>query len=705
MKIFRVALIVVLGLTGGCELTGGDDQISHGGQNAVSGEVEGRAVKGVLGQALVQAYAIEDGGLRWLAETTTDKEGYYSLALSGIRGPVLLEVTGAPAATMRCDAISGCGTAAFGEDVPLKDGFRLSTLLLPQEIDRQQVAITPLTHLAAEWVQDMDAEPAEEMVRLARSRVAGVFSVSPEFAFRNLPDVTDARELEASDAMSVGTAVMVAAFQEAAGRWGDAFMEDMSHQFKAYRGQLQRTGDGASLRNLLDAAVAVARGSKGHEALGSIAASLEYLRDHLARGVTSFQAPMLDGESSAFREARRTIAGMASGMDHFGINRDGEFASIRHDEMTWMMRPETKTVFESFGEMLAMSYLVSVLGDLGPGPATVDMYGGMTFTRNYLENRGILLINVNEPGRMIDLRVEVPLARQVLAESRVLEYHAEGVIASGEMVMEIDNDVTVDLMDTNVMPLIIALDTMVIVGGPLTWEDYAQESQKFLDDLHSKFTINGDWVLTNRAMERRLSVLAETIVELDRRNLDGRADLLDVVLGSLSFTDPYGRTVSNAPGSRALHLTIDEDLRLSSGLSLVDKGQPTLEMTYDMTLPGAGERLVSDGPAAVFPAKGANATLELDFPLLSSRYRLTQGDGKVVVSRSHSSETAFEVKALRPGGGIVFADGQVIGTVVIDAYNYSACFLLMDGSDHCMDLGSVNEMQTLPERQVMETLM
>lgn len=706
MNTIRFALILVVGLMSGCELVGaGDDDRIHSGNSTVSGEMQGRAVKGVLGQALVQAYAVEAGGLRWVAETTTDNDGYYSLEVSGIGGPVLLEVTPAAGALMRCDAVSGCGDKTFGEEVELAKDFRLTTLILPEEVNHDRVSITPLTHLMAEWAREMDTVPAADMVKLARARVAGVLSVAPDFAFHNVPDITDPAELAESEASSVGVAVMAAAVQEASATWGSAFLKDLSHRFNAHGGQMPQTGDGATLANLLDAAVRVARGVTGHDALAGMASSLEFRRDHMAPGVTAVHERLLEKETPAFAKARGALVGIAAGLDRLGLNEKGDFASIRHEEMAWMMRPGTAEVYDWLYQATMMASLTSILGDIVYGPETIIVAEGVSFTRNYLENRGVLTLDVVEPGLSVDLRIEMPLARQVLAEGQPLEYHALGSISSGEMVLNLDSEVSLDPLDTNVMPLIIALDTMLISGHPLTWEDFARESDEYVENRHGLAMIRGDMTLTNTVLQRQASGAAQIRIEVDRRNLNGRADSLAVDVSGLTLNDAYGHTLLNGDQVSAIHLTLDEDLQFSSGFRLKDRGLQSVGVQYDMTLPGAGERIAASGWHAVFPAADARAALELDFPQLSSRYRLEQDGGRVTVSRSHSDETAFEIRRLSAGGGILYAGGGVIGTAVIDTYNYRTCFLLLDGTDHCMAMGSNEEMATLPERQIAQTLM
>lgn len=148
-------------------------------------EVTGRAAKGILRSARVDAYALENGQHRHLDGTVTNDSGDFSLELSGLNQPVLLEVTpaGDGSTRMVCDAVDGCGSTDFGGAVALSGDFRLTALVAPDELDQGAVAITPLTHMAAEWARSLPRELNAEMMKMARRKVGGCSIWNPGLPF------------------------------------------------------------------------------------------------------------------------------------------------------------------------------------------------------------------------------------------------------------------------------------------------------------------------------------------------------------------------------------------------------------------------------------------------------------------------------------------------------------------------------------------
>lgn len=117
----------------------------------------GTAGKGIIIGGAVQALEIAGGTLVSRGSATTDAEGNYALSIAGYTGgPMIVQIAGGGGATMKCDVQDGCGTAAFGETVPLTDAFRMRTLLplVPDDAALTR-CITPFTELATSRAQEL----------------------------------------------------------------------------------------------------------------------------------------------------------------------------------------------------------------------------------------------------------------------------------------------------------------------------------------------------------------------------------------------------------------------------------------------------------------------------------------------------------------------------------------------------------------------
>jgi hypothetical protein len=114
--------------------SGGGETITP---NTSAQSVSGAAVKGVLKNAKVTVYELNDSGDRIgeVGAATTNDDGEYEAALtSAYQGGLLeIEVTSIPGQTrMVCDA-SACGTVQKGQDFELPSGFKLSAIAAKEE--------------------------------------------------------------------------------------------------------------------------------------------------------------------------------------------------------------------------------------------------------------------------------------------------------------------------------------------------------------------------------------------------------------------------------------------------------------------------------------------------------------------------------------------------------------------------------------------
>lgn len=151
-RLSAFAIAVLATACGGGGGGGGNDNPKFEGTT-----VAGTAAKGVIAGGAIEAFEIKDGALISRGTTTTNASGQYSLAVSEYTGgPILIELKGGPAATMKCDVQAGCGAGiAFGDAVAVGADFVMRSVMptLPPsgEVSR---CVSPFTELAVQRAID-----------------------------------------------------------------------------------------------------------------------------------------------------------------------------------------------------------------------------------------------------------------------------------------------------------------------------------------------------------------------------------------------------------------------------------------------------------------------------------------------------------------------------------------------------------------------
>mgnify|MGYP003384943758 FL=1 len=150
----------------GCNSSGGSS--NDGGSNDPEKKeqqvtITGVAVKGLLKNATVKAYALAD--MTELAEVMTGDDGAYSLPKLSHQGAILVELTTNENTMTVCDSATGCaGEVAFGTSYAFNDSDFKLTSVLPSasKAENQKLMVTPVTHLAAQRVlESKTTKPSE----------------------------------------------------------------------------------------------------------------------------------------------------------------------------------------------------------------------------------------------------------------------------------------------------------------------------------------------------------------------------------------------------------------------------------------------------------------------------------------------------------------------------------------------------------------
>ena len=190
--------------------------------------VAGRAVKGVLANASVEAAVYTgldaEGEHSWnvIGTTTTDANGYFGFNLGTQSAPVRVRITTDAETTMVCDTPSGCLTsppANFGESGTPAAGMILDTIVSGADF-AGPLAVTPMTHMAATWLQAFPQALDDNNVLLAHKRLAVLFGFTDDtYVSQRVPDLTDAFERNfalSSDEQALRHAIFSASLQETA---------------------------------------------------------------------------------------------------------------------------------------------------------------------------------------------------------------------------------------------------------------------------------------------------------------------------------------------------------------------------------------------------------------------------------------------------------------------------------------------------------
>ncbi|HEX6364382.1 MAG TPA: hypothetical protein VFZ93_15605, partial [Albitalea sp.] len=167
------AMMAGAGLLAACGGGGGSDADS----SAVAVSLSGTAAKGLMAGATVSAHAVRaDGSIdeAALATATTDAQGAYALAFSGVKDqPVVIRVT-ASEATTHIDELTG-------ETRPLAPGFQMRSLVVPSVTGTvaTRASITPFSEMAVAAAQKADGGLTAANAAQAVSTVTQLLGFNP----------------------------------------------------------------------------------------------------------------------------------------------------------------------------------------------------------------------------------------------------------------------------------------------------------------------------------------------------------------------------------------------------------------------------------------------------------------------------------------------------------------------------------------------
>ncbi len=276
------AILALVGLMAGCSQSEKSDPTSR---------LSGGAVKGVLKNAIIRAYKVENDVIadQAFAEAESDDLGQFVLSFkSGVPAMIFLEAVGNSDGSTKaqCD-YSSCGTATpeddsnsngitdFGEWSPVSATFRLTAYVSEWSSD-YSASINPITHMIA---SQFESPPSEEDLADAYSNAQEslALSVSPDEM-----SVIDLMDTDAGTSSQMMDILMAAALVDLVGKAAsDATLEERLSAMDASMSSEGVSLDNVSLTELTQYALGLAE-NLPVEGKDSVVASLQTLNQQAA---------------------------------------------------------------------------------------------------------------------------------------------------------------------------------------------------------------------------------------------------------------------------------------------------------------------------------------------------------------------------------------------------------------------------------------
>lgn len=669
LAIVVVALVTACGGGGGgggsspSDDSGGDPGNGNNDSDGSGGgtdNVSGRTVKGVMSDADVVASVRDGSGWTELDTATTDAEGHFALDLGNPDAPVRITVSAASASQMVCDAPSGCGDTAYGNSFTPATGFSLSTLVPASRISEDtELAVTPLTNMAAAWAQDFPQGVNKASVKLAHTRVANLFGLSPDYAYNTPVDITEDSEVDAAADGALQHSIFAASFAElAANESLDplAVTTDAATMFNLLGGQaLNQSGeltraqveqwitdlggdpsvvlDGinvdrvavSGLDNLVSAAESVGQHINDGGELDSLINDFSSLSTDWNGRLLTALGGSTDFDTADFDRALVPLDDYDHYQDLAATGTSGIDAN--HRNLGWLYENDTArtdteglltVISEALGHTVDAAICVPELKNgiscsLDNANASIVTDETNTFG-NYTE--GHVEISGDAHGQTVNLEIrdtasESDLDIRDLLEQGTLPLSITGTINNGTADTSLDLDLTLDITDNDLQPF-----------QELSALDYADSAtlDPLLQDLANNLKIdviltgNGSIASTEEAIDTYTFNNLDTTLHYNNKvvSQDVDAPLMTMTVADGNRTNPAGETLSAAGSGEALNLVLDDPATLSQSYSYDELNLPPMTFTSSGQLSGTAPIITTLGDYFGSYLSGETPAEELD---------------------------------------------------------------------------------------------
>ncbi|MDH5545385.1 MAG: hypothetical protein OEZ43_07325 [Gammaproteobacteria bacterium] len=201
MSLQRICLLLIFLLLSAC-----------GAGQKESVRLSGKAVKGILSQAVVTVFSLNTDGVRTpIGSGTTDQNGFYEIVFDEpVAEPVLVQVRSNTDTTMYCDTQLGCSNAdgnrvEFGEQLQLPEAFEIQAVIPAINAGHNTANVHFFSHLASQYLQYIGREETGVVdaisVAKANAKVTDllqqldVIGAGDDVLHANLIDLADRQQL------------------------------------------------------------------------------------------------------------------------------------------------------------------------------------------------------------------------------------------------------------------------------------------------------------------------------------------------------------------------------------------------------------------------------------------------------------------------------------------------------------------------------
>ena len=726
LRISALLLVMLLGACGGdSRTTDSDDGVVVDPQPVVR-NLEGRAVKGVVRHGIVEAHQYSGGLWQLLSLGFTDADGFFDIDLTGVTNPVRITVLADTNTRILCDALAGCGDVAFGSETLPPENFRLVTIL-PSDIAGEGIAVTPLTYLAARWIELMPGLPVtDSLIELANSRVASIFGLEADFIGRLPLDLTDESELGDSPAML--HSLLGASFSGIAYGFEidlqfllDAYASDLAGQ----AGQLLLATDYQTLRPGLDlirqTATGLVKALANQASRDALLASVDDLIARWGDSPLTAAGGAFDYDQQAFDDAMVLLDDLDYYLRQAGIDDSASFLATQMDQLNWLYNDDTSRV-DTVGLVRVMteSIAFAVFGTLSEAMIAgltpeeqaalgncIDMsslpeMAGLALTEGYAvycRNERILTVAGERHGQQVEVVMELPalaLDAPMQFDLRGLEIGSAASVSNTTAFGELQGGLTVSISGFSLNQPVSVADIAVNVqlqgsgsivrvsdseGHPVAAGDGFSGFLRAGGDLNLGAVVNGGTLLSLSVQDGELiSPFGDALWALDSAFCQGRPPLLVEVgeLSSLSACFAF-----DAFGLPEMQVTAGGEL---TGL------YELIEQLLSGSEGGSGDlaSLIGGLDPSVLSLLG-NATLKvLDDQRGERSYTFALNNNRVDASLiGADGGLSFYVTSLN--GGYIVSGSTLVATVNAEWRSLGATLLLANGERRSYLLGPVSD--------------
>lgn len=721
-RLFLSVLILLLAACGG-------SSSSLGGAASDNGAVSGRAVKGVVSDGVVEAFAWQAGSWQSVATGFTDQQGFFDLDLAAVSGPVLISITAGVDTRVLCDAVNGCDGALFGEQMLPGSDFRLLAIL-PASRPDGTIAVTPLTHLAARWVEQLaiDGVPiSDQLITLALDRVADIFDLPANFAFSTPIDITDI--VERDGAASLQHALLGASFATLAADLAGTenalqrVLDSYADSFIDLAGQLLllSDSDGAQVRAgldlLRDAALLTAQSLLDDGQRDDLIASLNGLLSRWGENPMSAAGGTTSFDQADFDQALVLLDDLDLYLTTAGIDASADFLATEIQQVNWLYqqagaRADTAGLIQVAGEAAIFSLLASfseqlLAASLPPGfplPNLVDL-GVVTGLAppgyaSYNRSSRVLTLSGTRHGQNVDITLTAP---QLLFGQRI-EYNISHA--------QVSNATASGVLSGTLGINIAGLSLEQLLGGTLSLESLA--------NLQVSVDLDGTASLTRESAADIAELVQPGSAFTVALSAGGALDIASFLQGGPALTlqiddgsllSPLGDSLaalhddSFCAGRAPLMLRAGSDASAEACFTFTAFGLPTIDMSLAGELTGLADLVNSIIGAFADTSGGLPGVVEqIDPSLLSllgdARLRVLDSERgtrdyqfAVVNNRLDAELTnsgqrlQFYVTSLN--GGYIYVGSTLVATVTFDWSKLGATVHRVDGVQRSYFLGPI----------------